>query len=250
MKPIQLLHKAEKVVRQHSPTILTALGVSGTLTTAYLSAKGAFQSAHLIRNIYEEENEITGPPEALSTRELVEACWKFYIPAGISGTLTVACIIGAARVGSRRTAAITAAYSITEKAFVEYKDKVAEQLGERKEKSFRDSIAQDKVVNNPPTKEIVIVSGKVLCMDAHSGRYFESDMQSLRTAENDINSKLMREMYVSLSEYYYILKLPPTSYSSEIGWTSDKQLKLDFSSAISEDDRPCLVIDFNYIKPL
>ncbi len=241
MKIQQLMRQAEKLVRDNSPAILTALGVSGTLTTAYLTGKASWQAAYVL-------SEDT-PPE-LPIKEKVIVVWRLYIPASISGALTVTCIIAAARVGSRRTAAITAAYSITEKAFVEYKDKVAEQLGERKEKSLRDSIAQDRITANPPSKELVIISGKVLCFDDHSGRYFESDAETLRKAENEVNGKLYREMWVSLSDFYYMIGLPSTGYSSELGWNVEKPLKIDFSTVLSPDEKPCLAFKFNYIKPI
>jgi hypothetical protein len=52
-------------------------------------------------------------------------------------------------------------------------------------------------------------------------------------------------MYASLSDFYHLIGLPSTSFSDEVGWTSDKLLELEISTVLSEDERPCLSIGFN-----
>lgn len=242
-----LARKASKVVIDHSPAILTAFGISGTLTTAYLSAKAAYASRPLLDE-GARKADLYGEP--FEIREQVVLVWKTYIPAIATATLTVTCIIAATKVGQRRTAAITAAYSITEKAFDEYREKVTEKLGEKKEKALRDEIHQDRVNNNPPSREIVVATGQVVCLETYSGRYFTSDMETLRRSQNDINAKLHREDVASLSDFYYMIGLAPTSHSTVVGWTSDKQMELRTGLALTDDNRPCITFEYNYIKPI
>lgn len=232
----------EKTLRDNSPAILTGLGVSGTIVTSYLASKATLGANKMIEQ---------DPKKDLTKKEIFKLVWKHYIPTAISGTVTVACIIGAARAGNRRTAASMAAYSLSEKAFTEYKEKVTEQLGKRKEQEIRDGIAQDKVnANPPPSREVTLIGpGNVLCYEIYTGRYFNSDMESLRKAQNDINAKLIRDDYASASDLYIMLGLPYTSHSSYIGWTSDKMLELQFSTALAEDGRPCITFEYNYINP-
>lgn len=242
-----LARKASKVFVDHSPAILTAFGISGTVTTAYLAAKAAYASRPALdegfhkADLYKKSFEI---------REQASLVWKMYIPAATTAVFTVTCIIAATKVGQRRTAALTAAYSITEKAFDEYRDKVTEKLGEKKEKAIRDEVNQDRVNNNPPSREIIVASGHVLCLETYSGRYFTSDMETLRRAQNDINAKLHREDVASLSDFYYIIGLPLTSHSTVVGWNSDKQMELKTGTALTDDGRPCITFEYNYIKPL
>lgn len=232
----------EKTLKDNSPAILTGLGVSGTIVTSYLSGRASIE-AH---NAY-----VHDPRKNLSKKEIVKLVWKYYIPTAISGTVTIGCILGAARVGGRRTAASMAAYSISEKAFSEYKEKVTEQIGKRKEQDIRDEIAQAKVTNNPPpSREVVLAGpGDILCLEIYTGRYFKSDMESLRKAQNDINAKLIREDHASASDLYIMLGLPYTSHSSYIGWTSDRMLEMEFSTALAEDGRPCITFEYNYMNP-
>ncbi len=242
MKPV-IFKQIEKLVSQNSSSILTALGISGGITTTVLAAKAGYKSA-LIIEAYEHEYGLI-----VTKREKAELVWKYYIPTALSGGLSVASIIASTRISSRKTAAITAAYSLSEKAFLEYRDKVTETLGDKKEKKIRDEIAQDRVKTNPPS-QVVIGSGPVLCCDLFTGRYFNSDMEALRKAQNDLNAYLMRHDRATISHFYDLIGLPHTSYSWDVGWTSDKLLELDFSTVLSEDKKPCLAFDFNYTKVL
>ncbi len=252
MKWNELIRQTEKILNQHSPNILTAIGVSGTVTTAYLAGKASYASALVILGHENAGHYEYGERVGLemTAREKVELVWKLYIPATLSGTATVICIVGANRVGSRRTAALTAAYSLSERAFVEYRDKVVEVIGEKKEKTVRDELVKDKIRDNPPSKEILISGpGNVLCCELYTGRYFSSDMETLRRSQNDINAKLLAHEYASLSDFYYMIGLPYTSTSDNSGWSSDKQLELSFTTVMAEDGRPCLAFDYNYIQP-
>jgi hypothetical protein len=236
----QLINQAGRALKSNSPVILAGLGISGVVTTAYLAARAGHAHA---RRMSEEA-------PYLSIKEEAAIVWPLYIPAGVSGAVTVGCVVAACRVGSRRAAALTAAYSISEKAFAEYKDKVIEKYGEKKEEQIRDEIAQDRINKNPPEGVVVVGSGSVLCCELYTGRYFMSDMESLRKAQNDINAKIMRDLYVTLSEFYYNVGLPDTSYSSNMGWDSDVLMELQFSTVMSEDNRPCIAFEYNYVKPL
>jgi len=236
-----LVHKFDLVTRKHSPAILSAIGISGTIITAYLSAKAAYKASKVVSVA---ENEAKAP---IPFKEKVKLTWPLYIPPVITGTATVTCIVLATRIGSRRTAALASAYSISDKAFTEYKEKIVEQIGAKKEQAVRDSIAQDRVNN----QQAVIVSGggTVLCYETYTGRYFQSDMESIKKAQNTINAMMLRENEANLNDFYYLLGLPQTSHSGYIGWTSDRLLELNFSVVMAPEGKPCIAFEYNYTKP-
>lgn len=236
--------KLEKFTMDNSPLILTAIGVTGTITTAILTGKASYKAAYILED--ERVANLRRGDDALTNREKFELIWKLYIPAAGVGTMTVVSIIGANRIGTRRAAAMAAAYSISERAFDEYREKVVEKLGAKKEREARDEIAQSKVDRDPPgnSKLVVMGSGEVLCKDAWSGRYFTSDMESMKKAQNDTNHEVLTFGYASLTDFYNRLGLEPTKESDEVGWNSDKPLELYFSTTIADDERPCLVMDF------
>jgi hypothetical protein len=238
----QLAKKMEKLVIDNSPTILTAIAVTGTLTTAYLTGKATFKAADVLQREREVREVIK--KDAMTPHEEFVMVWKFYIPAAGTCVLTLAATVGANHIGHRRAAALAAAFSLSEKAFTEYKEKVIEVAGKAKEQKARDEIAQNQITQNPPGQIFVTGGGDVLCYDAFTGRYFNSTTEALKKAQNDTNYQVNNNMYASLSDFYNHVGLPTTSYSDEVGWNSDKLLELEFSTCLSEDGRPCISIAF------
>lgn len=238
-----IIKRGEKLIISNSPLILTAIGVTGTITTAYFAGTASFKAAEILGR--EDRVRDAANLDALTPREKVEKVWKLYIPAVTTGTLTCACIIGANRIGTRRAAAMAAAYSLSERAFEEYKAKVVETVGKNKELKVRDELAADRIKNNPVDHSKVIVTGDgdVMCLDSFSGRYFKSDMESIRRAENDINFQILHSDYATVTDFYSKIGLEPTSISTDLGWNNDKKLEIHYSSTL-EEGKPYLVIDF------
>lgn len=240
------VHTALQTVKSNAPEILTAAGITGVVTTSYLAGKASYRASELMRgsDIPEDRKE--------RVKEYVKHTWRLYIPAGICGAVTIGCIVAASKGNGRRTAAAVAAYSVTEKAFSEYREKVVEQIGVNKEQKIRDEITQERVARYPTTsREVIVVGGgHVLCCEQFTNRYFRSDHETIRQAVNEINSRIIHSMYVSLSEFYDLLGLPHTSVSDNLGWDSDRLLDLNISSVFAEGGEPCLAFDYNYTKPL
>ena len=239
----ELILRAEKLTRDNASTILTALAVSGTISTAYLAAKATFTVG------YRTSTSDEAGSRPLTAKEYAQTYWKFYIPATVSGVITITCIVGSAKVNSKRAAALTAAYSLSEKAYAEYKEKVVATLGEKKERKVRDEIAEARVGSVPPPNSSVVLAGTgdVLCLELWTGRYFRSDLETIRRAVNVINSKVNSEMEATLSDFYYLIGLEQTSSSSYSGWSSDKLLEIH-TTAVMHEGRPCMAFEYNYVK--
>jgi hypothetical protein len=237
----ELMRRLSKLTTDNSPAILTGLAVAGTLTTAYLTGKASVKAAEILR---EEAIRWDVPTSELKPKYVVEATWKLYIPAASSAALTIACIVGANQIGTRRAAAMAAAYSLSERAYTEYREKVVEKIGQSKERGYRDEIMQERVTNDPISREVIVSGLDVLCYDKFTGRYFTSDMETLKKAQNDTNYQINSDYYASLTDFYNRVGLRPTGMSDEVGWNSDKLLELSFSSVLADDGRPCLAFEF------
>lgn len=239
------MKQLERLTVDNSPAILTAIGVTGTVTTAVLAGKASYKAALVIDEMERQEGTPLDNKERLVKN--TQVVWPFYIPAVGMGATTIVCIVGASRIGMRRAAAMAAAYSISERAFEEYRDKVVEKMGENKEQAVRDEVAQDHISRSPVSSHQVIVTngGNVLCYDMYTGRYFNSDMETIKKAQNDLNYVLLRESYASLNDFYDKVGLDWVSSGDELGWTVGDPLELRFSATISEDQRPCIAIDFS-----
>ena len=227
---------------KHSPAILTALGITGMIGTTVLAVKATPKALDLIENKKEELDK-----DKLTVVETVKATWKCYAPAAVTCVTSAACLIGASSVHTKRNAALATAYKLSESALIEYRDKVVETIGEKKEQSVRDAIAKDHVEKNPVTNNEVIITdrGYTLCYDELSGRYFYSDIEKIKKAANELNRQMLNDMYVSVNELYYELGLEGTKLGEQMGWNVDRGLiDLKFSATVSADDRPCIVLDY------
>lgn len=256
----KLFKTAQKFVSKRSPEILTGVGLVGMVATTVLAVKATPKALQLI-----EEAEATKAMEAtkdpsteikplpkLTPIETIKVAWKPYIPAAVTGALSIGCIVGASSVNARRQAALYSAYKLTETAFTEYKDKVAETVSEKKVKEIKQKIAEDKVekATDPESKTKVVLSsdGDTWFIDPYSNIKFQSTANKIDMAANKLSRKMLDEMYVSLDEFYDELGIDPsdrTKTSNDIGWhIDDGIIEPDYSDAIVKDGKAYVVMDF------
>jgi hypothetical protein len=229
-------------ITKHSPEILTGIGIAGMITTTIMAVRATPKALILIEERKEEIDV-----DKLTPIELIKTTWTCYIPAAITGGLSIICLIGASSVNARRNAALATAYTLSESALKEYQEKVIETIGEKKEQTVRDAIAKDRIDKNPVSSREVIITekGNTLCYDAISGRYFKSDIDKIKKAENELNRRMRDEMYISLNEFYYEIGLNPIGIGDDLGWNIDHgYIELSFSSQLADEGTPCLVIDY------
>ena len=254
------IQKIGRVLSQNSPLILIGMSVAGLVTTVVMAVRVTPKAVRLIENAKynlaleeDEQGNVTEPMKLdFTTMDVIKTTWKLYIPAVIMGGVTISCIIGANSINLRRNAALASVYSLTEATLKEYQEKVVETIGKGKEQKIKDGIAKDRIIKNPPNDATIIITGKgeTLCYDALSGRYFKSDIESIRKILNELNSSLMNEMTISLNDVYFALGMSNIKLGEELGWTIDDGLmEFHFSSQLSEDGIPCLVIDYT-VDPL
>lgn len=253
--------KLKFLLNENSSTILSAAGVAGTVSTAVLTGKASFKAAGIINqkkhDLAKQYEETTTEPldpevqkyfyQGLTRTEQVKLVWALYIPPVASGAITITSIILAHKIDAKRVAALTAALGVTERSYQEYKDKIHEKLGDRETGKIRDELNQDRVKRNPaPGNEVILLNdGDQLCLDAYSGRYFKSNMETIKRAENSLNHQIVHHEDCSLSELWDDLGLTPTTMSDEVGWNAGHSMvEINVTSALTEDGRPCLVLEY------
>jgi hypothetical protein len=252
----QVAKLTEKFVTDNSPTILTGIGVAGVVATAFLTGKASIKAHQILeeealkvalsgdRSIRREDLEDCR--ELLTPKEQVNLVWREFVPPVLMGAATIAAIIGANQIGTRRTAALAAAYTLSEKASNEFREKVKERLGSQKVQEIKDEIAQERVNKDHGAEIVIIGDGKVKCLEMYTGRYFMiRSVEDLKAAQNKINYDINNNMYASLSDFYDYLDIPHTSYSDEVGWKNNELLEISIGGALDEDNRP--VVSFDYV---
>ena len=228
--------------QKHSPELLTGLGIAGMVTSTALAVKATPKALKLIENEKNEQQK-----EKLTKTQTIKTVWKTYIPAAVAAVASTACLICSCAESAKRTTAIAAAYALSESALKTYSDKVVETIGEKKEQEIKEAIAEDKIKQNPVKEQEVILTanGETLCYDALSGRYFKSSIEAIRRAESELNRKLVSEMYASLNDFYYEIGLSGTKIGDVLVWNYDTGgIDIEFCSRLTENNMPCLVIDY------
>ena len=228
---------------KNAPGILVGVGIVGMAGTTVLAVRATPKAIALIE-AKKRELDI----DSLTPVETVKTTWKCYIPAAVTGVMSTACLIGASSVSARRNAALATAYNLTRVALNDYKEAVVETIGEKKEQVVRDTVAKNRIEKDPvkTTEVIVTERGTTLCYDAVFGRYFRSDIDTIKRAVNELNRSIVSSMYASLNEFYDEIGLPPIEIGDKLGWNvDDGQIEVEFSSQLAADGTPCLVISFN-----
>lgn len=275
----ELLEIADK----KSPAILTGCVCAGVIGTALLAWFNGPKAKKVVDDYKEEVKELTEEyleettydhldeikepkteaaythnqvvkeykeKKAEATGKMILGVAKNVAPVVVMSGTTIACAIGANTVSTKRIAALTAAYSISEKALSEYTAKATELLGDNKMSEVKAAIAEDNIKNNPPTKDnkqvIITGAGDVLCYDTYSGRYFKSNAETIRQKVNELNAQLINEYFISLNEFYNMIGLPNVKLGYDIGFSSDYGLlEVDYSSILTDDNTPVLVINYD-----
>lgn len=241
-KIMEVLKPIYTAAKKRAPEILTGIGIGGMILTTVLAVKSTPKA---LDQMEEKKKELK--KEKLTPAETVQSCWTCYIPSAVTGGLSMACLIGANSVHLKRNAALATAFTLSETTLRDYKKKVAEKIGPKKEQDIRDEIAKDKIVKDPVSTNEVFLTGKgnTLCYDEVSGRYFRSDRDKIDRALNELNRRMMSEMYISLNDYYSEIGLPRIGLGDILGWNIDKGfISPDFSYQGAEDGTPCLVISY------
>lgn len=237
---VNVWKNTQKALKKHSPEILTGIGIAGMIATTVTAVKATPKALRMIDAKEIEEDR------RLSTKEAIAVSWKCYVPAAITGIFSTACLIGASSVNVHRNAALATAYTISETALKEYKEKAVEVVGEKKEQAIRDAVAKEQLEKANIKERTFIPTGKgeTPCFDPLTNACFKSDMETLRKAENTLNKQMRDDMVITVNEFLQEIGLEPcdASIGENLGWEIDRgYIELDFSSQLV-DGVPYLVI--------
>ena len=220
------------------------------ITTTVLAVKATPKALKALNEAKEEKGE------ELTVLETVRVAGPSYIPTVLIGTSTIACIFGANILNKRQQAAMMSAYALLDNSYKEYKAKLKELYGEETHQEIVNAIAVEKAKEVGITAESLCTNTcltddescgePVLFYEEWSGRYFESTIEQVITAQYHINRNLVLRGYVTLNELYEFLGLKITEYGDTLGWAvEDEFYWLDFNhhKATMDDGLECFIIE-------
>lgn len=250
MKP-QIITGVQKVlvtgrnfIIKQSPIIFAGTAIAGVVTTGVLSVQAGIRANEIIKKEEDEKGS------RLTTKEKVEKSWKVFVSPVVSGVLTIGAIAASTAISQKRQAALAGLYALSETALKEYQDKIEEKYGSKEMRTIKDDINGDRVAaaSTPPWESIPLPDGDCLCFDPITGREFVSSVQKIKTAEAILNSNIFSgDMCASLNELYSLINSPKLlccTMGDEIGWNISHSCEIEFTSTLTSDMKPCLVMDF------
>lgn len=253
-----LNYHLHRFVKKNGSTILTVLGVVGTVSTAVATAKATPKAIKLINDKKAEKGS------NLTVLETIETSLPAYTPSLLIGTATIGCILGINALNKRQQASMMSAYMLVENSYNTYKKKVKELYGEEAHQKIIDSIVQEKV------KDVDLAAFGCfdvmrleeddddtprLFYDLNSERYFESTLSKVISAEYHFNRNFAIRGSGTLNELYSLLGLTHIPNGYDIGWTCNDMLEnagiapwVDFNhrKVEMEDGLICYIIETPY----
>lgn len=228
---LSVLKTAQAFILRNSHHILTGLALLGVGASVALSVR-----ADRIMQEWDIDEF-----KQLTKEQRIKLYARIYAPPAIAILATGACIVGAHSISVRRESSLLLAYEGTRRMYDRYRATVQDRLGPE-EKQLAEKAASK--TEPAPCGAIIYGEGDCLFYDAYSGRYFKSTVNKIDRVVNELNYTLLREMCVSLNEFYAGIGLEGISLGDQLGWNEQRQIEVHYGSRVTEEGRACIVLDF------
>jgi hypothetical protein len=248
-------------VSKYAPEILTGVGILGVVGGTILIARAATRLEPIIdqheRNLALAKEDLERAGDDLSgvdytEKEVKREITKVYVRTGLALTkefgpgvsleiFSLVSILAAHGIMRRRAVALLGAYKAVEQAFGEYRNRVAAEFGEEKEREIRYGIRTESVEdeNGKKTKRKVwdpasFYSPYAKVFDEGNSNYRDTPEYNLMFLKNQqawANDKLQIQGYLFLCDIYDALGFERTPQSQIVGWLMDPSsgdMQVDF----------------------
>lgn len=204
------------IIRKNSPIILIVSGCVGIVMTGISVYK---QTPKYLA--YVEENPESGRSERF------KRALRTFLPCILTGAGSAACFIGAHRIDVKRQAALASTLAATQGAYLNYKEKVAETLGEKAAEEVQEKIAEEKVKQNPAPAQAETYDyriGEVLFLESETGQHFYATVEQVHQAEKRCFKDCGSNMFVSINEWFDAIDSPQLIHprdGNDKGWNAE-----------------------------
>ena len=233
------------VTKKHSPAILFGVGIVGFGATVITAARATLK----VEEVLVEHQKMSVDIKTVQHAQYTEAdrrhdltllyvktglkLTKLYGPSVVLGVGSIAALTGAHNIQRNRIAGISAAYAAVDKAFEQYRQRVADEYGEEKERELRYGVQESKedVVQKDGSTKKQKVKHTSLGGSPYA-RYFtegnvnwsptpEYNIMFVRSIQNWANDKLQAQGHLMLHEVYDEFRFERTQASMQVGWLRD-----------------------------
>lgn len=249
-------HKFGFKMKKHSPEILVAAGVVGTVASAVMACKATLKVNDIIDETKEtvdkihdcvEKNLHTADGEEytkeVANKDLAivyaQTGWKLiklYGPSIALGVFSIGCMVGSNQILRKRNVALGAAFKAVDTSFKEYRGRLIDRFGKELDRELRFGIkskeVEERVVDEngnetTVTKTVEVIDPNVshslysvVFCEGNTGwtRNAELNKVFLLQQQNYANDKLRLNGVLTLNEVYEMLGVQKTAYGQIAGW--------------------------------
>ena len=239
-------------LKKHSPEILMAAGIIGTVASTVLACKATLKLTEVInegKDDIEKIHEISQNPEMANKYSKEDAAKdlavvyaqiglkviKLYGPSIILGAFSISGMVTSNNILKKRNLAIAAAYTAIDKTFKDYRGRVVDRFGEQVDKELRYDIKTKKIeqtTTDPETGKTKKVKKDIDILESGENdfvRFFdetcdgyendtEYNMMFLRAQQQYANDLLCSRGHLFLNEVYDSLGMARTKAGQILGW--------------------------------
>lgn len=249
--------KAGLKLKKHSPEILVAAGVVGTVATTVMACKATTKLSGILEESKAELNTINEYVEkegysekyteedqkkdiTIVTVQTGLKVAKLYAPAVALGALSITSILAGHNILRKRNVALAAAYTVVDKSFKEYRGRVIERFGKELDRELKYNIkakeVEEIVVNEDGSESKVKKTVEVANLGDYSeyARFFddgctgwekdaEYNLMFLKRQQTQANVILQKRGYLFLNDVYDMLGIPRSKAGQQVGWIYDEE---------------------------
>lgn len=256
-KATRIAGRSGLLLKKHSPEILLAAGIVGGITAAVMAAKAhkhaekTLKDERLDLNMFNDAAKYINPKDEAEVADYRKAMVQVYTKYGLGlakvygpsvalGIASITALVGSHGIMQRRSASLMAAYALLQEGFDGYRKRVAEVVGEEKERELKLGITEEEVereVLNEKTgrKKKVKENVKVAPgMPSIYSRFFDEtsvdfkrdplmNLTYLKARQAYANDEFRIRGHMFLNEVYDLLGLPRSSAGTMVGWIYDEK---------------------------
>lgn len=261
------------IIKKNSPGIFFVGGIAGILGSTVMACRATLKldkTMHEIRTDLEDiktkkshndhyvrEEDYIRDLTFVYTQSAFKLA-KLYGPSILLGGASIAALTVSHNQLQRRNAALSYTLAAVSKAFDEYRVRVAEEIGEKKElEIYRDVQAHEVEINGQ--KELVKTTGPngfsiyARCFDESSHQFEKNAEQNhifLKLQQSVANQRLKQKGHLFLNDVYDALGFEDSQAGAVVGWLwdGDGDNYIDFGlnqSCLDDYYEPRIWVDFN-----
>lgn len=251
--------RATLQLKKHSPEILAAAGVIGTITGVVLACKATTKVNDILEETHEtveKIHEVTEKAETDPSLDYTEEdvkkdltityvqtgvkFVKLYAPAAIVTGLSIGAMLSSNNILRKRNVALAASYAAVDKSFKEYRGRVVDRFGKELDRELKygikaqeveETVADEKGKEKTVKKTVNVVdptnvSDYAKFFDVGNPNWekdAEFNLMFLKRQQDYANDKLKTKGHLFLNEVYDMLGIPRTRAGQCVGWVYDEK---------------------------